>query len=70
MNGKYRSLPALSMSNNCTNLPLLKKKLCCVFYQRKCCINNRNSFEISLSNADAEDQKFDVIMTSLSLTLK
>ena len=34
-----------------------------------CCVNNRNVLKISLSNADAEDRKFEVMMTSLPLTL-
>ena len=46
MNGKYQSLPALPMSNNCMNLALLKQ-LCSIFYDGKHCANNKSSFENS-----------------------
>ena len=68
--GRYRSLPALPMSNNCTNLVPLKNN-CAVYFISA---NAVSIIEIVLknfsSNADAENRKFEVIMTSLPLTLK
>ena len=70
MNGRYRSLPALSISNNCTNLALLKNN-CVVYFT---CVSAVPIIvivlKISLSNADAKDRKFEVMTTSLPLTLK
>ena len=46
------------MSNNCTNLALLKKK-CAVYFISACAVSIIEIvFKISLSNADAKDQKF------------
>ena len=45
MNGRYGSLPALPMSNKRTNLALLKKRLCCVFYYGKCFANNKSNLK-------------------------
>ena len=60
------------MSNNFTKLGLLKNN--CVVYFISAgavsIIEIHVVFKISLSNADANDQKFDVMMTSLPLTLK
>ena len=47
MDGKYQSLPALSISNNCTNLALLKNN--CVVSIIEIVL------KISLSNADAKE---------------
>ena len=72
MNGKYRSLPALPMSNNCTNLALLKSN-CAVYFISASAVSIKEIkifLKIFLSNADAEDQKFEVMMTLLSLTFK
>ena len=58
------------MSNNCTNLALLKNN-CAVYFISACAVSIiKIVLKISLSNADAEDQKFEVMMTSLSLILK
>ena len=60
------------MSNNFTKLALLKSN--CVVYFISAgavsIIEIHVVFKISLLNADANDQKFDIIMTSLPLTLK
>ena len=70
MNGKYRSLLALPTSNNCTDLALLKNN-CAVYFISACAVLiTEIALKISLSNADAEDRKFEVMMTSLPLTLK
>ena len=60
------------MSNNFTKLGLLKNN--CVVYFISAgalsIIEIHVVFKISLSNADANNQKFVVMMTSLPLTLK
>ena len=64
MNGRYRSLPALPMSNNCTSLALLKS-ICAVYLiSAKCVSIIEIVLKIPLSNADVEDQKFEIMMTS------
>ena len=45
ISARYQSLQALPMSNNCTKFTFVKKQLRFVFYQRKDCVNNKNSFE-------------------------
>ena len=67
MNGRYQILPALSMSNNCTNLAFLKNN-CVVYFISAIAVPI--VLKISLSNADAKDGKFEAMMTSLPLTLK
>ena len=60
------------MSNNFTKLGLLKNN-CVVYFigaGALSIIEIHVVFKISLSNADANNQKFDVMMTSLPLTLK
>ena len=65
MNGRYRSLPALPISNNCTDLALLKSN-CAVYLISASAVSIIEIvLKIPLSNADAEDQKFQVMMTSL-----
>ena len=55
MNGRYQSLPALSMSNNCTNLALLKNN-CVVYFISAIAVSIiAIVLKISLSNADAKD---------------
>ena len=70
MNGRYKSLPALSISNNCTNLALFKNNYAVYFISASTVSIIEIVLKISLSNADAKDQKFDVMMTLLPLTLK
>ena len=70
MNGRYQRLPALPMSNNCSDSALLRNN-CAVYF---ICASAASILElvlkISLLNADAEDQKFEVMVTLLPLTLK
>ena len=70
MNGRYRSLPALSISNNRTYLALLKNNYVVYFISASFVSIIEIVLKISLANADAKDRKFDVMMTSLLLTLK
>ena len=70
MNGRYLSLPALSISNNYTNLALLKNNCAVYFISASAVSIMEIVLEIFLSNADAKDQKIDVMMTSLPLTTK
>ena len=70
MNGRYRSLSALTMSNNCTNLALLKNNCAVYFISTSAASIIKIVLKISLSNADPEERKFEVMMTSLPLTLK
>ena len=70
MNGRYRSLPAFLISNNCTNLALLKNNCAVNFISASAVSIIKIILKISLSNADPKDQKFDVMMTLLPLTLK
>ena len=53
MNGRYRSLPALSMSNNSTNLALLKNNCVVYFISAIAASIIEVVLKISLSNADA-----------------
>ena len=62
MNGKYQSLPALSMSNNCTNLALLKNNCVAYFICPSAVSIIELVLKISLSNADAKDRKFEVMV--------
>ena len=71
MNGKYRRLPASSIiSNNCTNLALLKNNCAVYFISASSVSIIEIVLKIFVSNADAKDRKFDVMMSSLPLTLK
>ena len=70
MNGRYRSLPLLLMSSNCTNLASLKNNCAVYFISASAASIIEIVLKISLSNADVEDSKFEVMMISLSLTLK
>ena len=70
MNVKYRSLPALPTSNNCTNLALLKTNCAMYFISTSAASIIETVLKISLSNTDVEDRKFEVVMTLLPLTLK
>ena len=70
MNGRYQSLPAFLTSNNCTNLALLKNNCAVYFISASAVPIIEIILKIFLSIADAKDQKFGVIMTSLLLTLK
>ena len=70
MNGRYRSLPVFSMSNNYTNLALLKNNCAVHFISASAVSIIKIVLKIALSNADVKDQKFEVMMTSLPLTLK
>ena len=55
------------MSNNCTNLALLKNNCVVCFISASAVSIIEIVLKISLSNADAKDRKFEVIMTSLPL---
>ena len=70
MNSTYRSLPALPISNNCTNLAFLRNNCAVYFISGSATSIIEIVLKISLTNADAEDRKFEVMMTSLPLTLK
>ena len=70
MNDRYQSLPVLLMSNNCTNLALLKNNCAVYFISTSAASIVEIVLKISLSNADVEDREFVVIMISLPLTLK
>ena len=70
MNGRYRSLPLLLMSSNCTNLAPLKNNCAVYFISASAASIIEIVLKISLSNADVEDSKFEVMMISLPLTLK
>ena len=71
--GRYQSLPALSifviymylMSNNCTNLTLLKNNSVVYFISASAVPIIEIVLKISLSNTDAKDEKFKVMMTLL-----
>ena len=55
MSGRYRSLPALSMSNNCTNFALLKNN-CIVYIISAIAVSIiKIVLKLSLSNAGAKD---------------
>ena len=58
------------MSNNCTNLALLKNNCAVYFISASAASIIKIVLKISLSNADVEDQKFKLMMTSLPFTLK
>ena len=58
------------MSNNCTNLALLKNNCAVYFNSTSATSIIKIVLKISLSNADPEERKFEVMMTSLPLTLK
>ena len=58
------------MSNNCTNLALLKNNCAVYFISTSAASIIKIVLKISLSNADREERKFEVMMTSLPLTLK
>ena len=70
MNGRYRRLPVLPKSNNCTNLALLKNNFAVYFTSASPVLIIEIVLKISLLSADAEDRKFEVMITSLPLTLK
>ena len=70
MDGRYQRLPEFSISNNCTNLALLKNNCAVYFISASAVSIIEIVLKISLSNANAKDRKFDIIMTSLPLTLK
>ena len=70
MNGKYRGLPAFSMSNNYTNLALLKNNFAVYFISTSAVSIIKIILKISLSNADIKSRKFEVMMALLPLTLK
>ena len=55
MNDRYRSLPALSMSNNCTNLALLRNNFVVYFVSTSAVSIIEIVLKISLSNADVKD---------------
>ena len=59
MNDRYRSLPALSISNNCINLALLKNNCVAYFISANAVSIIEIVLKISLSNANAKDRKFD-----------
>ena len=56
------------MSNNCTNLALLKNNCAVYSFSASAVSVIERVLKISLSNANAEDRKFEVTMTSLPLT--
>ena len=62
MNGTYRSLPALPMSNNCTNLALLKNNCAVYFISASAVSIIEIVLKISLSNTNAKDRKFEVFI--------
>ena len=70
MNVRYQSLPTLPRSNNCTNLALLKNNCIAYFISASALSIIEIVLKISLSNAVAEDRKFEVMITSLPLTLE
>ena len=52
-------------------LSTVEKQLCCAFYHGNCCANNKNSFKFFFYQMiDAEARRFEVMITSLLLTLK
>ena len=53
------------MSNNYTNLALLKNNCAVYFIRVSAASITEIVLKISLSNADAKDRKFKVMMTSL-----
>ena len=53
------------MSNNCTNLALLKNNYAVYFISASAVLLIEIVLKISLSNAHAEDRKFEVMMTSM-----
>ena len=59
----------LTIRNNCTNLVLLINSCAVYFISASAVSIIEIVLKISLSNADAKDRKFDVMMISLPLTL-
>ena len=55
MNGRYQSLPAFSMSKNCTNLAFLPNNCVVYFISTSAVSIIEIVLKISLSNADAKD---------------
>ena len=70
LNDGYRSLPVFLISNDCINLALLKNNCAMYFISASAVSIIEIILKIFFSNADAKDRKFDVMMTSLPLTLK
>ena len=70
MNGRHRSLTALPVNNNCTNLALLKNNFAFYFISASAMSIIKLALKIFLSNVDAKDQKFEVMINSQPLTLK
>ena len=70
MNGRYRSLPALQMRNICINLALLKNNFAVHFIMVNVVAIIKIVLKFFNQMIDAEARRFEVMITSLLLTLK